>query len=587
MQNRNLYLFIAAAALLVVAVLGYFSGDRFSGVPYWTYAAAGVGALLLGYALWASRGELRGGMRHRSTRTGIQVAAMVVIVAGILSVVELFSVKHYKRWDMTPGNFFSLSPKTVQLLDRLDREKQRVEFIAFVRTLERTQVEDILQQYANQSKQVTYRFVDLDANPRLAKRYDVDAYGTIVVVHPLADGAKDGAAAGKKEAQEPKAATPSTPAAAPPAAKPGEKEAQEEKKTFRSEKIYDLSENAIANAILKTIQTEQKKVYFLTGHGERPYSGTGREVLSTLATGMRDDNYRLDDLLLLRQGEKGVPEDANFVVIAAPKKDIEEAEAQALDGFLKRGGRLLVFLEPDTPRGRLIGLLERYGFEIPESIVLDPQAVRFALAGGNELTPFAADYGVHPVTNQLRGLATVFPTARKVAGKADPKRGIQAEELVKTGPGSFTVPRLGVQDNKLVFDPKEKKDGPIPIVTAVTVSLDAYAAGDKKEGAPEAKPAPGKDAKPKEAKIAVFGDADVASDAFIGAQGNGNLVLNAVNWLGGEQELISIAAKRRIGEPLFVGEGEGMFVRLLTVWTLPLFILLAGAAVYVRRRQLR
>ena len=584
MENRNLYSFIAAAALLVVAVLGFLSTDRFGGMPYWAYAAGAVAILLLGYALWDSRTELKGGMRRRSTRTGIQVVAMVIIVAGILTVVELFSVKHYRRWDVTPGNFFSLSPKTVQLLERVDREKRRIEFIAFVRTLERSQVEDILQQYAHRSKEVTYRFVDLDANPRLAKRYDVDAYGTIVVVHHFANGAKGGA-----QEEEPKPAA--APAAAPPAAQPQEKKAaEEEKKTFRSEKIYDLSENAVANAILKTIQTGQKKVYFLTGHGERPYSGTGREVLSSLATGMRDDNYRLDDLLLLRQREKGVPEDANIIVIAAPKKDLEEAEGQALDGFLKRGGKLLVFLEPDSPRGRLTGLLERYGFEVPESIVLDPQAVRFALAGGNELTPFAADYGIHKITEQLRGLATVFPTARRVSGKGDPKRGIVAEELVKTGPGSFTVPRLGVQDNKLVFDPKEKKEGPVPIVTAVTVSLDAYmaeAGKDKKEDAQAAKPAAEKDAKPKEAKIVVFGDADVASDAFIGAQGNGNLVLNAVNWLGGEQELISITPKRRIGEPLFVGEGEGMFVRLLTVWTIPLFIFLAGAAVYVRRRQLR
>ncbi|OGL58461.1 MAG: hypothetical protein A3I72_11430 [Candidatus Tectomicrobia bacterium RIFCSPLOWO2_02_FULL_70_19] len=325
----------------------------------------------------------------------------------------------------------------------------------------------------------------------------------------------------------------------------------------------------------------------MTGHGERSYAGTGRDALSTLATGMRDDNYRLDDLLLLRQ--KDVPQDANIVVIASPKKDLEEPETQALDAFIRRGGRLLVFLEPDSPRGRLTSLLERFGFEIPESIVLDPQSVRFALAGGNELTPFAADYGAHAITNQMKGLATVFPTSRKVAGKSDPKRGIAAEELVRTGQGSFTVARLGMQDGKLVYDSKEKKEGPVPLAAAVAISLDALAAGeakDKKEGGP--KPAPAKkDEKPKEARVVVFGDADVASDGFIGAQGNGNFVLNAVNWLGGEQELISILPKRRLGEPLFLGDGESMFVRLLTVWAIPLFIFLSGAAVYVRRRQLR
>ncbi|MEK6709255.1 MAG: Gldg family protein [Nitrospinota bacterium] len=571
MENRNLYGFIGAAALLVVGVLGWLSKEPFAGVPLWAYAAGGLGIALLGYSAWASRGELRGGIRHRATRTGAQVAAMVIIVAGILTVVELISVKHYKTWDVTPGKFFSLSPKTLQILDRLTTEKRKVEFIAFVRKLDQPAVEDILQQYAHRSKEVSYRFVDLDASPRLAKRYDVDAPGTIVVVHNLE----------KDEKEAPKAA-PAAPAQGPRAAVPGK---EEEKKTFRSEKVFDLSENALANAILKTIQTEQKKVYFLTGHGERSYAGTGRDVMSSLASGMRDDNYRTDDLLLLRL--KDVPQDARMVVVAAPQKDLEEPEVQALEAFLKRGGRLLVFLEPESPRGRLTGLLERFGFEVPESFVLDPQSVRYALAGGNEVTPFAADYGVHPITQQLRNTATVFPTARKVGGKSDPKKGIVAEELVRTGQGSFTVARIGLEGNKLIYDPKEKKDGPVPLAAAVTVALEAFGAP---EGKKEEAPAPARKdegAKPAEARVVVFGDADVASDGFIGAQGNGNLVFNAVNWLGGEQELISILPKRRVGEPLFLGDGEGMFVRLLAVWVMPMFILLAGAAVYVRRRQLR
>ncbi len=570
-ESRNLYSLIAAAALLLVGVLAWVSQDPVDGMPYWGYAAAGLGFLLLAYAVWASRVEIQGGIRLRSTRTGIQVAAMVVIVAGILVVVELFSVNHYTRWDLTPGKFFSLSPKTLQILDKLDKEKRRIEFIAFTRKIEQSAVEEILQQYAHRTKQVTYRFVDLDASPRTAKRYDVDAYGTVVVVHHFEADAE------KKEGAKPEAAA---------------KEGQEkEKKTFRSEKIYDLSENAIANAILKAVQTEQKRVYFLTGHGERPHAGAGREVLSSLATGMRDDNYRVEELLLLR--EKGVPKEANLLVIADPKKDLEEPEVQFLEAFLKRGGRLLVFLEPESSRGRLTGLLERFGFEIPASFVIDPQSVRFALAGGNEVTPFAADYGVHKITEQLRGLATVFPTARKVAVKGDPKRGISAEVLVRTGPGSFTVDRILLQDGQLTYNPRERKDGPVPLAAAVVVSLDAYLAEEQKKAGKEAEKKDSPSAAKKEgeaadeARIVVFGDADVASDAYIGAQGNANLVFNAVNWLSGERELISILPKRRIGEPLFLGEGQGTFVRLLTVWVIPLFVVLAGAAVYVRRRQLR
>ncbi len=411
---------------------------------------------------------------------------------------------------------------------------------------------------------VKFRFLDLDAAPRTAKKYDVDAYGTVVVIHHFGKGQVE-------EKEDSKSASSGTKAA----------KEDKPKKNFRSEKIYSLTENAMVNAILKTIQTKQKVVYFLTGHGERLYTGTGREVMSALATGMRDDNYKVEELILLRA--KGVPEDANLLVIAGPQKDIEEAEAGFIEDYLKRGGRLLAFVEPDLPGGRLTSLLAKFGFETSKSWVIDPQAVRFAMAGGNELTPFVTEYGIHDITKQLRGLATVFPTARRVSAKSDPKGGISTETLLKTGPGSYTVDNIQVKDNQVVIDPATKKDGPVPIGAAVTVSLDSYLAKDGAKAANK----PEKKNGGKEARIVVYGDVDFASDAFIRAQGNANLVFNSVNWLSGEKALVSIRPKSRIGDPLILAGGQGNFVRLLTVWLMPIFIILFGAAIYVRRRQLR
>ena len=552
-QNLNLYSIIAGVAFLLLTFLAWYGQNEFENFPIWGYAVAVLAVLTLGYGLWESRRQLKSGIGRKSTRTGIQVAGMVVIVVAILVVVELVSVKHYTRWDLTPGNFFSLSPKTVKILDKLEKEKRQIEIIAFVRKLERSEVKKIFEQYTHRTKMVKFRFLELDAAPRTAKKYDVDAYGTVVVIHHFGK-----AQAGEKEK--------------PKSASSGEKapEAKAPKKNFRSEKIYSLSENAMVNAILKTIQTKQKVVYFLTGHGERLFAGTGREVMGALATGMRDDNYKVEELLLLRK--KGVPEDTNLLVIAGPRNDIEEAEAAFIEDYLKRGGRLLSFLEPDFPAGRLTGLLGKFGFLTPKSFVIDPQAVRYSLVGGNELTPFVTDYGLHDITKQLRGLATVFPTARRVEAKSDLKKGLSAETLVRTGPGSYTVTKIDVKDNQVVIDTTTKKDGPVPLGAAVTISA------KKKDG--------GKDGG-KEARIVVYGDVDFASDAFIRAQGNANLVFNSVNWLSGEKALVSIRPKSRVGDPLILAGGQGNFVRLLTVWLMPIFIVLFGAAVYVRRRQLQ
>ncbi len=562
MENRNLYLFIASAVLLLVGISGWAGQDQFSDPPRWAYATIALGIVCFIYTVWISRSELRGGMRLRSTRTGIQVALMVIVVTAILVVVELVSVKHFKRWDVTPGNFYSLSAKTMNLLNKLDREKRRIEIIAFTRKLEEPAVTEILDQYSRASKQVTFRFLNLDASPRTAKKYEVDAYGTLVVIYHF----------NKEEIEKQKKSKSAN---------------KEKKKTFRSEKIFDLSENAIANAILKTIQTEQKRVYYLTGHGERLFSGQGREAMKALAIGMRDDNYQVDELLLLRK--KGVPENASMLIIAAPQKELEEVEVEYIDNYIKTGGKLLVFLEPDIKPGRLTALLERYGFKLPTSFVIDPESVRFELAGGNIITPFAVNYGLHDITKQLKGLATVFPTVRHVSATGMPKAGLHSEDLIKTGPGSFTVENVSLQNGQLAFDPKTRKEGPIPIGAAVSVTLDLYklAQGRSPQSDSKTTMSEKKTNEKNEARIVVFGDADFASDAFIGAQGNANLIFNTVNWLGGEKDLITIRPKSRTGEPLVLAGGEGRFVHLFTVWIMPLFIILIGAAVYVRRRQLR
>lgn len=562
LENRNLYLFIASAVLLLVGISGWAGHDQFSDPPRWAYATIALGIVCFIYTVWISRSELRGGMRLRSTRTGIQVALMVIVVTAILVIVELVSVKHFKRWDVTPGNFYSLSAKTMNLLNKLDREKRQIEIIAFTRKLEEPAVTEILDQYSRASKQVTFRFLNLDASPRTAKKYEVDAYGTLVVIYHF----------NKEEIEKQKKSKSAN---------------KEKKKTFRSEKIFNLSENAIANAILKTIQTEQKRVYYLTGHGERLFSGQGREAMKALAIGMRDDNYQVDELLLLRK--KGVPENASMLIIAAPQKELEEVEIEYIDNYIKTGGKLLVFLEPDIKPGRLTALLERYGFKLPTSFVIDPESVRFELAGGNIITPFAVNYGLHDITKQLKGLATVFPTVRHVSATGMPKAGLHSEDLIKTGPGSFTVENVSLQNGQLAFDPKTRKEGPIPIGAAVSVTLDLYklAQGRSPQSDSKTTTSEKKTNEKNEARIVVFGDADFASDAFIGAQGNANLIFNTVNWLGGEKDLITIRPKSRAGEPLVLAGGEGRFVHLFTVWIMPLFIILIGAAVYVRRRQLR
>ena len=62
-------------------------------------------------------------------------------------------------------------------------------------------------------------------------------------------------------------------------------------------------EQDITNAIIKAIEGQQKKVYFVQGHGEKdPTSADEREGYNTISAALGRDNYQVEKLVLAQQG---------------------------------------------------------------------------------------------------------------------------------------------------------------------------------------------------------------------------------------------------------------------------------------------
>ena len=88
--------------------------------------------------------------------------------------------------------------------------------------------------------------------------------------------------------------------------------------------------------------------------------------------------------------------------------------------------------------------------------------------------------------------------------------------------------------------------------------------------------------------MAVFGDADFATDEFFNLPGgNGDLFLNTVNFLAAEEKQIIIRKTSDHLEPLLLSTWKVFTVFVVSVILLPLAMLIAGVAVYLRRRALR
>jgi ABC-type uncharacterized transport system involved in gliding motility auxiliary subunit len=87
-------------------------------------------------------------------------------------------------------------------------------------------------------------------------------------------------------------------------------------------------------------------------------------------------------------------------------------------------------------------------------------------------------------------------------------------------------------------------------------------------------------------RVIVLGDSDFANNFFIEYLGDKDLLINAINWLAGQEELVG--ARPQLRQPgvnqFFVSARQGRLAFTLGTIVEPALFLLAGAAIFLRRR---
>jgi len=157
---------------------------------------------------------------------------------------------------------------------------------------------------------------------------------------------------------------------------------------------------------------------------------------------------------------------------------------------------------------------------------------------------------------------------RSVEADSLPKEGLEVTSLVQTSPTSWAERNLdGIfKQGKASFEPEDKQ-GPISIGVAVKANLKKI--GVDKEG---------------DAKIVVVGTGGFVNNRALKIYFNRDLFLNIVNWLVGEEELISIRPRSIRSSRIQLTEKESNMVFYLSFLILPELLLIIGLAVWWRRR---
>jgi ABC-type uncharacterized transport system involved in gliding motility auxiliary subunit len=505
------------AVVLFFGLLGIFAAA--SEVVIALHLVVG-GALLI----WAGvRGfrkvsEVMGTSSARGGANTLVQAAVVVVIGGLLA---FLSVRHPVHWDWTEAKEHTLAKGTIDTLAAMPADGE-VEMYAFFTHGGETQAKTLLEKYEYEGsrlkRNVKVRWLDPNENPGLAQRFQISSKeGVVVVCSGPCETAKG------------------------------------------TVKAVDMTEQSLTRAVRQAISSK-KKIYFLKGHGEAdPNDQKGSGVLGVKG-GLEDENATVAELLL--GNEKEVPADADAVIIVGPDHAVSDRELELLDAYLKRGGSLLVMVDPSV-ESNLEGQLAKWGIEAGPEIIVEQQLQLFA-GPSLGVQPVVTKYGAHPITEKLNGQPTLFRLARPVR-KAE---GSDANvvELALTSPQSWAESDVKdlLASKPVTLDPAKDRAGPL----AIAVAREFTPADGAKRGG----------------RLIVVGDSDWVRNRYVTQYYNGDLFLNMTSWLTGNEEFATIDRKRpRVASVHLTLEQFANF-RFLALFALPEAILLLGVVNWWRRK---
>ncbi|HET7212304.1 MAG TPA: Gldg family protein [Terriglobia bacterium] len=321
------------------------------------------------------------------------------------------------------------------------------------------------------------------------------------------------------------------------------------------------NEEGVTNALIRVLMGE-KTIYFMDGHGERSIDDTARDGFQDFKKELNNESYEVKTLMLLQKNE--IPANCEVLVIAGPRHDYLPAEIDTISKYAEGGGRVLFMLDAGVKLPNLTKMLAGWGVNVRNDLVLDLNPVA-RLFGTTPDMPLIIKYGTNPIVEPMQRTATLFPLSRSIEISKDSKGGASPEMLCQTSGDSFAVENFNPSMRKVSYQPGKDIKGPLTVAAADTIS--------------------GSDGKKGEGRLVVTGTSLLGANAYLGFQGNKDLVMNMINWLSAEESLISIRPKTNEHQSLNMNQRQMGRLLYLGVFGLPLVIILVGAGVWWRRRR--
>ena len=522
----------------------------------------GIWFLLLGY--WDGDAGQPKFWQRRSTQVGSGAMVSTIAMLVILGLLNFLSVRNLYRVDLTDTGRFTLSPETQEVLKNI---KQPLTLYVFDKQ-PMPEDRELLQNFRRQNPNFAFEFIDPNASPDLAKKFEIKNSTASRDVHLELPS--------KNRRQFVQSIAPQ----------------------------QRLSESRLVSSLI-AIQSDRKpRIYFTQGHGERSLE-PGDKNYSLVVKALQDKNFEVLPLNLAQTAK--VPPDAALLVLAGPSKPFFEAELQAVQEYLNQAGNWMVLVDPEA-QPNLDGLLKTWGIVLDNRVAIDASGTGQLFKLG-PAAPIVQDYNsnAHPITKEFAKNISFYPLARPL--EIQSVQGVVATPIALTNEKSWGESNL--QEKPVKFDAGDRP-GPLPLVVALSRQIQVLPPNLTPSPTPNpetgeleppstpkpiATPTPNPTAgptptaspslvpTPKESRLVVFGNSTFATDQFLLAQINGDVFLNSLTWASQtDGQALSIRPRDVTRRQLSATPQQVTIVILLSTVVLPLFGFALAALTGWRRR---
>lgn len=437
-------------------------------------------------------------------------ALLLVLAAGAIG---YLSTRYARQADWTANGRTSLSAESRAVLAQLNGPVEIVSYANPQGDLRQT-IAGFLQRYQAVKPDLTLRFVDPQLDPAKMRELGITVDGALILHY------KD-----------------------------------------REQRLDELSERSLTNALERLLRGGDRIVAFVTGDGERRADGQANADLGTFINQLEARGMRAVPLNFAQV--TAVPEHTDLVVLASPSLALAPGAVQALTGYVQNGGNLLWLTEPANDDLGLKSLADALGVHVLPGVLVDGSGTALGLHDPRVIA--LGDYQPQAITQGF-ALTTLFPQVSALAQV--PASGWTAKPFLRSGVQSWTEfqPIDNSKPSDIRFDAGTGElKGPLDFGYALS----------------RLSPSPDKS----EQRAVVIGDGDFLSNTFLGNGGNRALGERVFDWLLGDDKLVDLPPRGAPDRLLQISQGELNALSVGFLVALPLLLLVVGGLIVWRRRR--